>query len=508
MQVAQKIAGYSLGQADILRRAMGKKKRDVIEKEKKPFIIGAVKNGFREADAARIYDILVPFAEYGFNKSHSAAYAILAYQTAYLKANFPAEFMAANLTNEINSTDKLPEYIDEARKMGIPIDPPDINRSDKLFTVVDGRIVYGLKAIKGIGDKPAEEIIRCRQEGPYQGFIDFLNRVDIKTLGKKVIELLVMTGALDCFGMSRELLAGNLERAVEYADNIKEDKKYGQTSLFGDTGEKEYPDFEFQNFPEAGREERLKIEKELIGFYFSGHPMDDHRQTWEYAADLNLARLDTAADGSYTLVGIIKTLRIIHDKNGKEMCFASLQDYNGEADLVFFTKTWEKYREEIIPDRIVALRGILDRGEDKKRARPSFKVNTLLDIDKLAKAAAREAGKAVFPATGDRLPDRLSPEQGPPAFPGAAGGPLPEPWGSPVYPGVHITLRREATEREENLYPLLDYLEGNTGPCPVFIHVPLPEGETIIQSELRITAEGTRIEALTRCNGVANVWQI
>ncbi|MCL2602708.1 MAG: DNA polymerase III subunit alpha, partial [Treponema sp.] len=251
MQVAQIIAGYSMGQADMLRRAMGKKKKEILEKEKIPFLEGAAKQGYSAAKAGEIYDILVPFAGYGFNKSHAAGYSVLAYRTAYLKANFPAEFMAASLTNGINATDKdeLPQCIAEARKMGLEINPPDINRSDKLFTVVDGRIFYGLLGIKGLGESSAEEIVNCRRSGgAYQDFMDFLNRVDIKAVGKSVIERLILTGAFDRLGeqrqLSRQTLAGNLDRAVEYAQNIKDDKKFGQASLFGETGEKEYPDFQ------------------------------------------------------------------------------------------------------------------------------------------------------------------------------------------------------------------------------------------------------------------------
>jgi DNA polymerase-3 subunit alpha len=261
MQVARIIAGYSMGQADLLRRAMGKKKKEILDKEKIPFLEGAKQRGFSEAKAGAIYDMLVPFAGYGFNKSHAAAYSVVAYHTAYLKANFPAEFMAANLTNEIHSADKdkLSECINEARKMGLAIDPPDVNRSDKLFTVVEGRVVYGFLGIKGLGDGPAEEITRCRKDGPYRDFIDFLNRVDIKAIGKSVIERLIQTGAFDSFGVSRETLAGNLERAVEFVQNQKEDKKFGQSSLFGEAGEKEYADFVFETFPETSRAEKQKI---------------------------------------------------------------------------------------------------------------------------------------------------------------------------------------------------------------------------------------------------------
>ncbi|MDR3144841.1 MAG: DNA polymerase III subunit alpha, partial [Treponema sp.] len=371
MQVAQRIAGYSLGQADILRRAMGKKKREILDKEKVPFIAGAVRQGFSEEDADRIFELLAPFAGYGFNKSHAAAYSILAYQTAYLKANFPAEFMAANLTNEISSVDKLPDYIAEARKMGIPIDPLDINRSDSHFAVVEGRIVYGFLGLKGLGEAAAEEIVSCRQPGPYKGFMDFLDRVNIKVLGKNVVDILIRTGAFDGFGMTRACLAQNMERAIEYAQNKKDDKKYGQSSLFEDTGEKEYPDFEFDPAEEWERAELLQIEKGLIGFYFSAHPMDDYRQAWKNSADLDLSQIEDAPDGIYTLVGIVKTLRTHTDKNGREMCFASLGDYNGEVDLVFFAKIWETCKAAISLDKVVALKGKLDRSGDKKRGRPS-----------------------------------------------------------------------------------------------------------------------------------------
>jgi DNA polymerase-3 subunit alpha len=501
MQVAQRIAGYTPGQADMLRRAMGKKKPEILAKEKGPFIAGALKQGFSEADAGRIYEILVPFAGYGFNKSHAAAYSILSYQTAWLKTHFPAEFMAANLSNEINSTDKekLPEYIDVARQMGIHLDPPDINRSGRLFTVVEGRIVYGLKAIKGIGDRPAEEIAACRTGGPYRDFIDFLNRVDIKTVGKKVIELLIQTGAFDPFaplGQTRDILAGNLEAAVNYIQNIKDDRKSGQ-SLFGDTGEKEYPDFVFKDFPEASREHWLELEKELLGYYASGHPMDAHRDTWKYAADLDLSQAEKAPDGAYTVVGILKSLRTHRDKKGNEMAFGSLQDYRGEIDLVFFASTWKDCKEKVRAGEIIALKGKIDRnGDSQKRSKPSLKVSSVPDLNRLAKAAIRAA------ASGP--PKSPAPPAGPasdyPAFP-----PSPASSANPSRPRIHIRLNRDAAEREESLYPLRDCLAENPGPCSVYIHIPLPAGETVIRTVTGAPAASGSV--LTGCAGVAEVWE-
>jgi DNA polymerase-3 subunit alpha len=399
MQVARIIAGYSMGQADLLRRAMGKKKKEIIDAEKGPFLEGAVKQGYSREKAGEIYDILVPFAGYGFNKSHAAAYSVLSFRTAYLKANFPAEFMAANLSNEIGAADKekLPEYIEVAKRMGIPIDPPDVNRSSRLFTVVEGRIVYGLKAIKGIGDGPAEELLRCRKEGGrFRGFTDFLDRVNMKAaaragadgekretvLGKKVVELLIQTGAFDCFAVDRATLLGNLEAAVEYAQNKKDGKLYGQSSLFEDTKEQEYPDFEFQPFPPMDQIEKLNIEKQLIGFYISGHPLDDYREAWKKYVRLDLSDPEKAGAGEYTLIGILKTLKPHTNKNGGTMAFASLQDFRGEIDIVFFEKVWGDCRDIIAEGDRIAVKGRLDL----RRGTPSLVVNSVLERRRLDRA--------------------------------------------------------------------------------------------------------------------------
>jgi len=369
MEVARIIAGYSIGQADLLRRAMGKKDKEILEKEKKPFIEGAVKRGYTKEKAGEIYDMLVPFADYGFNKSHAAAYAIIAYRTAYLKANFPAEFMAANLTNEIRSTDKdkLSKCIDEARKMQLTVDPPDVNKSDKLFTVVDGRIVYGFLGIKGVGDASSDEIVRARKEKPYKSFLDFLDKVDIKTVGKKVIELLVQTGAFDSFGIKRETLIGNLEKAVEYALKKKEDKELGQTSLFEEAEEQERLDYKFDEYPAMSRSEWLTLEKNLIGFYFSGHPMDEYKQAWENTVKINLGQTENLQTGNCVLIGIIKDIKQITTAKGSKMAFAVLADYNGEIEVTFFSGPWERVMHIIKEDTVVILKGKIDYQKDKDK---------------------------------------------------------------------------------------------------------------------------------------------
>jgi len=400
MQVARIIAGFSLSQADILRWAMGKKIIEKMNEMEEKFITGAIAQGHSEKKAKEIFDLLIPFAGYGFNKSHAAAYSVVAYHTAYLKANFPAEFMAANLSNEINSADKdkLPECISEARKMGLTVDPPDINNSQKLFTVVDGRIFYGLLGIKGIGEGPAGEIVTCRTDpetGKYTGytdFLDFLNKVDIKAVGKSVIEKLILTGAFDKFGITRETLKGNLDRAIEYSQNIKDDKKFGQASLFGGTDEKEYGDFVFDEYPAAGRSDILKNEKDLIGFYFSGHPLDEYKELWEKLVKIDLGKIEEMTPGSNVLVGLIKTVKVITTARGDKMAFASLEDYNGEIELVFFSRAWEKCYSKIETDKTVILKGKLEYQAEKDKY--SFNAEECIPPDQAEMLIKEEEEKA------------------------------------------------------------------------------------------------------------------
>ncbi len=611
MEVARIIAGYSMGQADLLRRAMGKKKKEILDKEKVPFLKGAAEKGYTEAKASAIYDMLVPFAGYGFNKSHAVAYSVLAYQTAYLKANFPAEFMAANLTNEINSADKnkLSHCIDEARRMGIEVLPPDINSSDKLFTVVDGKVVFGFLGIKGVGDASADEIVRVRQESPYKSFMDFLDRVDIRVVGKKNIELLVQTGAFDNFGITRETLEGNLERAVEYALKKKEDKLKGQASLFDDTAVEEFVDYKFEEFPAVSRADRLNMEKQLIGFYFSGHPMDEykeiweksvvlnladetfqignyilvgviktiktivtktgskmsfatledyngeievtffagawekcqglveadkvvilqgkidyqkdkdkysfiaedcinknevdaavrkikdsnkknemHRNTWNYMADLKSSQIAGVQKGSYTIIGFLKALREFKDKNDNEMAFGTLQDFEGEIDLVFFSKTFAECRALLNLNEIIALKGNIDPQNDRNPENPSFKVSSIADFAQLSRSAARKEAAGELP-------------------PKPAAAAVPEKPAEEEINEVHIRLNEGAADSEDNLLGLRDYLAENSGSCPVYIHIPVNGSEKTIKANIGISNYKDEIEELKNIKCVADAWR-
>ncbi len=424
MQVAQEVAGYSLGRADLLRRAMGKKKKEVLEKEEVPFIEGAVKRGYKAEKAKEIFEILVPFAGYGFNKSHAAAYSVVAYRTAYLKANYPAEYMAANLTNEINSTDKLTEYIGEARSMGLSVMAPDVNRSEAYFTVSEGKIVYGFLGIKGVGEGLARAIVATRtKEGPYQSFMDFIERLGTGAMNRKTLECLVLAGCFDSLRHCRQELVQNIERAVDYTAQKENAGKYGQVSLFEGNEEEEFPPFAFEPAEEYPRSELLRFEKELLGFYFTGHPMDEFRQIWERCADADFAHPEHASpDKVYTAVAMLRDFKEIITKAGKRMAFGSVEDYSGSVEIVVFPDFLEKYRERFVVDRVLCLRGKIDLS----RGQPAFKIEDFVD-----------------PAT---LKERSWKE-------------------------VHVRL--EAGIRDpEKLDPLRDALFDNAGSCQVLLHVP------------------------------------
>ncbi|MCR5289461.1 MAG: DNA polymerase III subunit alpha [Treponema sp.] len=483
MQVAQKIAGFSLGGADMLRRAMGKKKPEVLMGKKKEFIEGAEKQGFTKEHADEIFEIMVPFAGYGFNKSHAAAYSVVAYRTGWLKAHRPAEFMAANLTNEITSTDGLPAYIAEAKRMGIPVDPPDINRSDSIFDVVDGHIVFGLKGIKGLGDSAAAEIVEKRKEGLYKDFIDFLDRVDLKTVNKHAIEVLIKTGAFDNLGKNRTTLLANMERAYEYAEAKKNGSENGQVSLFEESGEKEFADFVFEDLPDADRMSLLNEEKELIGCYVSGHPLDTYEKAIKECATVNSKTIDRAAKEdlaeknaakssgqnprqlrnlgkSYIAIGMLTDLRVITTKQGQgpQMAFGKLQDYDGSIDVTFFPQTWATLRDKIQVDGIYAFTGKVDG----TREQPSLLVDTLEDPNQLQVHAIKE---------------------------------------------LHIALDA-SIQNETQISPLRDFLFGTTGSCYVYFHIDTNMGPYIVQANPQLTAPSSKefIQQLQDKPGVLEVW--
>ncbi len=462
MQVAREVAGYSLGRADLLRKAMGKKKKEIIEKEKAPFIEGAVSRGYTKQNAAEIFEMLEPFAGYGFNKAHAAAYSVLAYRTAYLKANYPAEFMAANLSNEITNTDKLTQYIGEAKTMGLAILPPDVNRSEAAFSVSGGRIVYGLLGIKGVGDGIARAIVAEREaHGPFAGFMDFLERLGQAGLNRKTLECLIHAGSFDSMGARRKELMLNLERAVDWVTRKAEQEAYGQASLFDSGDETAFPPFAMEISGEYSRQELLGFEKELLGFYFTGHPMDEFRKIWERSSTLDLGHLDRAInEREYVVVAMLREFREIITKSGRKMAFGLLEEYSGTIEIVLFPDMLERWRSEFVKERVLCLRGKFDSG----RGKPAFKVEEVLDPDSLRERSWRE---------------------------------------------LHLRLAPGAAE-ESTLMTLRDAIYSLHGPCRLFIHLPLATGaEAVVQasSQILCSALDTDLELLSAQKPVVEVWR-
>lgn len=364
MEIVRVVAGFSLGQADILRRAMGKKKVEEMARMKVSYLEGAHQLGINKKDAERIFSLLEPFAGYGFNKSHAAAYSVLAYKTAYLKANHPVEFMAANLTNEINDSDKFSEYMAECRSMGIEVTPPDVNLSRKHFSVNEDKIVYGLVGIKNVGEGAVNELERERAaNGPFESFIDFAERVDTRLINRKVTEVFVQSGLFDSLGEDRAVLHANLDRVIEYSANRRESRLTGQVSLFEGTDE---ISFEYLPPPADPEFDPLTRERELLGFYFSGHPLDAHREIWQNSTTLDLRRAGSAnTDRVQRVLGLLKGLRIVHTKKGLPMAVGSIEDFNGSLEVVVFSEAFEKHRELLQDESIVGLEGKIDTSRDR-----------------------------------------------------------------------------------------------------------------------------------------------
>jgi DNA polymerase-3 subunit alpha len=343
MQISQVLGGYSLGRADLLRRAMGKKKAEVMAAEREGFLEGCQKNGVDPKVAGEIFDLMEKFAEYGFNKSHSAAYGLITIQTAWLKAHYPVEFMAALLTSEKDNTDKVVAHIAEARGQGYEVLPPDVNVSDLAFGAVDGKIRFGLGAIKGVGESAIEAILEARKAGPFRDLFDFSERVDSRRVNRKVIEALVKAGAFDFEGRPRRQLFESVEKALERGASTQRDRAVGQSSLFGlleDAGRAgpaaSVSRPEYASLEEWPEKERLAMEKEAIGFYVSGHPLHQYARELQRYARPAAAVQRARRDDVVTVAGIVSQLRERPTKTGKRMAWVTLEDLSGSVELVCF----------------------------------------------------------------------------------------------------------------------------------------------------------------------------
>jgi DNA polymerase-3 subunit alpha len=431
MQIASELAGFSMGEADILRRAMGKKDPELMAEQRKKFVDGAKARGVPEKKADKVFGQMEQFAGYGFNKSHAAAYAIIAYQTAYLKANYPVEFMAALLTSETNDTDKIVKYIEECRAMGIAVLPPDVNESSSDFTVVAGKIRFGLVAVKNVGELAIQSILATRRnEGRFANLYEFCERVDLRLVNKRVVESLIKCGALDSLGVRRAQLVAGLDKAMEAAGAAQRDRARGQGSLLdvlatAPGGRRDAP--ALPDLPEWERSQLLASEKETLGFYITGHPLSEHRGLLARLGTRSTEELPALPDKSSVRVGAIVTaIKEISTKSGDRMAFVTLEDLAGTVEAVVFPDVYKASMLHLAKDSAVLVKGQVDVSEESVKL--------------------------------------LVSEVKPLALSGNGGTPL-----------LEITLVGAAAS-SDGLRQLHTILAGHPGGSPIRLHLRLPEG--------------------------------
>jgi DNA polymerase-3 subunit alpha len=408
MSCARVIANYTLGGADLLRRAMGKKKVEEMAKERQKFMAGAKENGIAEATAAEIFDLMEKFAEYGFNKSHSAAYALISYYTAYLKAHFPHEFMAALISSELANTDKVFTYINACRDLQIPIVPPDVNVSESRFCVADDKVVFGLAGIKGVGEEAVGDIVTERQlNGPYHDIYDLCERVNLRKLNRRTLESLIKAGAMDSLGKTRAGLVASLDRAVALGQKKAKEKAQGMISMLdmlggsqsGGTTEPAVRPAD-EDVPEWGDEEKLRLEKEALGFFLSSHPLLRYRLEMRRMGLAELQGLKELPGGAPVKVaGIVTSLREFINKKGDKMAFLQIEDLTGTGDVTLFADTYAQARELLAQDQPLLFEGKVDaRSRPGEEDAPREAKMLAESIKLLAQAAAECREPAHIPA--------------------------------------------------------------------------------------------------------------
>jgi len=455
MQIAAALSGFSLAEADLLRRAMGKKDPTVMAAQRDRFVSGAVARGVGKAKATELFNLIEKFAGYGFNKSHSAAYALVAYQTAYLKAHYPLEFLAAVLNSEINNTAALAKHIMEARDQGIELLPPDINRSDRDFTVEDGKVRFGLAGVKNVGLGAIQEILEARRPGPFESFRTFLERIRLNKVNRKVLEALIQAGAFDQVQPRRARLMAGLDGALEKTQNLKRQQASKQMSMFGGLGASQDDD---DWLPEAEPwEESAKLarEKEALGVYLSGHPLDAHRTVLKTRGKITTADLGEVPDGQEVALGAVVTaLKEKVGRRGGRLAICTLEDLAGSVEALIFSDVYEKVapllHRESLP---LWVRGNVVQEESG----PKLRVQEIAPLE-------------------NALP----------------------PWPA----RVEVRLRAAAVTREQ-LVRLKETLSRHAGPVPAFLHFLHPGEEAVLAlpPELGLTPSANLAEEVNRLLG-------
>jgi DNA polymerase-3 subunit alpha len=426
MKIAADLANYSMAEADDLRKAMGKKIVEILARHRQRFVEGAVANKIPQQKAKKLFDLIEKFGGYGFNKSHSAAYALIAYQTAFLKAHFPVEIMASLLTSEMHSSDGVVKFIAECRHHDIPILPPDINTSDTQFTVDGSRIRFGLVAVKNVGESAIESIIASRTDQPFESLFDFCERVDLKKVNKRVIESLIKCGAFDSTGAKRSRMTAALESALEYGQRVQKERNDPQMGLFDLADDQ--PGINAPALPEIGEWEGkqfLAFEKEALGFYLSGHPLTRYEEVLDKFTNANAISIKELKDGGVIRIGgLVRSIKNIKTKKGELMAFVTIEDMHGAVEVIVFSRVFSDVRDLLVEDRPVLVQGQVQKDEKSVK----ILADMVISIDKAE-----------------------------------------ETWAA----SVHFNLELSRTDREglENLHAIL---KRHPGLCPAFLHLRSP----------------------------------
>jgi len=424
MEIARTISGFTMAEADNLRKAMGKKKPEIIEEAKETFIEGAEKRGVEIKVAEEIFELIKRFGRYGFNKSHSTAYALVAFQTAYLKVHYPVYYLASLLSGELNDTDKISQYSSEVREMGIECLPPDVNRSGVRFEVEEQSIRYALSAIKNVGESAARVIVEERSAGEYSSILDLVSRVDLRLVNRRVIEALIKSDAMDGLGENRRTMFENMESIMNYGSSVQGDRLKGQSGLFDEVeGEgAEHSFFQMTGFDEWKDAEISEYEREAIGFYLKAHPLRKYEEFIETFGAINVSHLkDLPSESPVMLFGIMISCKKIVTKDSKEMAFITLEDTTGSIEAVVFPSVYERYKTYLEEGRVVVISG-------------------------------RKNGEKIFA-------DKLM---------------YPEEIEKSKISQLHVLLNKEIDE--DRLLRLRDIFIQHKGSCNVIIHVPELEG--------------------------------
>ncbi len=455
MQIVQTIGGFSLGGADLVRRGMGKKDQELLDKLKVEFVEGAVKNGFEEVKSAALFDLILKFAGYGFNKSHSAAYAMITFYTSYLKYYYPTEFMAAIMTLEKNNTDKVVKYVDEVKRMGMKLLPPDINKSGLVFEArkIDGAevVMFGMGAIKGAGDIAINTMLEARGDEEFKDISDFVSRIDSSKVNKRVIESLIKAGAFDTFGYSRKAMLTQLEDIVDMAKKAGEAKKQAVNSLWGDDEELTSVTLELTEMEEFEPMEILDLEKASLGFYVSGHPLDKYREQLDGISYTLSSEIDDLADGSQAMfIGKIENIVEKISKKGNKFGIANIMDLHGNIELMLFESRLKELEEDFDLSKPIAFKVKITKDRDFTRMN-ILKISNIKDAKKTKVKVEKE------------IKHVEEPEQPP------------------------LILKLNLMPDSKTIEELLCLVERHPGKRPLELHIKSKLADVIIESKMKVS---------------------